>query len=56
MQVNENYLYEVIVKACNQNPIEVKDAEQKIQELEKQPGYCLTLLVSHYRLINSLLN
>jgi hypothetical protein len=47
MQVNQNYLYEVIVKACNQNPIEVKEAEHKIQELEKQHGYCLTLLVSY---------
>ena len=49
MQVNESFLYEVILKACNQNPIEVKQAELKIQELEKQPGYCLNLLVSYFK-------
>lgn len=44
--MENNILLEIIQKACSQNPIEVKEAEAKIQELEIHPGYSLNLLVS----------
>lgn len=46
-EVNNSYLLEVIYKACSQDPVSVKDAERKIQELEIQPGFCINLLVIH---------
>jgi hypothetical protein len=45
IQMGDNYLFELICNACSQNPVNVKDAESKLQEAEKQPGYCLSLLV-----------
>ena len=43
--MENNLLFDVIQKACSQNPSEVKEAEAKIQELETHPGYCVNLLV-----------
>ncbi len=40
-----NFLLETITKACSQNPMDLKDAENKIHQLEIQPGYCVNLLV-----------
>ena len=44
--MENNVLFEVIQKACSQNPAEVKEAEAKIQELEIHYGYCVNLLVN----------
>ena len=46
IQTGDNYLFELICNACSQNPVNVKEAETKLQEAEKQPGYCLSLLVN----------
>jgi hypothetical protein len=40
-------LYDTLVKACSQNPLEMKDAELKLQQLETQFGYCINLFVCH---------
>lgn len=37
------HLYETLVKACSQNPIEMKAAENQLQQYEIQPGYCINL-------------
>lgn len=44
MMQDGNYLLQTITKACSQNPIDLKDAESKIHQLEIQPGYCVNLL------------
>lgn len=44
-QQDDNFLLETITKACSQNPLDLKDAESKIHQLEVQPGYCVNLLV-----------
>ena len=46
IQNYDNYLFELICMACSQNPVSVKEAEAKLQEAEKQPGYCINLFVS----------
>jgi hypothetical protein len=49
LETKNEYLFQTLIKACSQNPIEIKDAELKIQELEIQPGYCINLFVSKYQ-------
>ena len=46
LQIGDPFLFQTICNACSQNPVVVKEAESKIQQLEVQPGYCLNLLVS----------
>ena len=50
MMQDGNYLLQTITKACSQNPIDLKDAESKIHQLEIQPGYCVNLLVIFFLL------
>jgi hypothetical protein len=45
MQMENDILVDVIRNACSQEPSMVKQAEASLQNLEKQPGYCLKLLV-----------
>jgi hypothetical protein len=52
IQTGDNYLFELICNACSQNPVNVKEAETKLQEAEKQPGYCLSLLVNCFFFYN----
>lgn len=40
-----NFLLDTITKAISQNPVDLKDAECTIRQLEIQPGYCVNLLV-----------
>ena len=46
-RMKNDYLLESLVNACSQIPLEIKNAELKIQELEIQPGYCINLFVSN---------
>jgi hypothetical protein len=49
LETKNEYLFQTLIKACSQNPIEIKNAELKIQELEIQPGYCINLFVSNIK-------
>ena len=48
LQNYDNYLFELVCMACSQNMAGVKEAEAKLQEAEKQPGFCLNLFVSNF--------
>lgn len=46
LETRNELLYETLVKACSQNPLDVKDAEAKLQQFDIQHGYCINLFVS----------
>ena len=48
LELNNEFLLETLIKACNQNPLEIKDAEIKLQQMEIQFGYCIHLFVSQF--------